>query len=203
MKSFSFNWRIPLGVASVLCISATAPQPLTLQVFDQHGMPVEGAVVELAPPPGNSRPLAFPWRNAMAQHNLAFQPGTLIVPVGAEVAFPNLDSVRHSIYSFSRVARFRIDLYGRDQTRSEKFALPGTVALGCNIHDKMRGYIRVVSTPFAAVTDINGMSRIDGLPAGPRRVTIWHPKLRAPGNEMVQSIVLVPGQRARVTIDER
>ena len=139
----------------------------------------------------------------MAQHNLAFQPGTLIVPVGSDVAFPNLDNVRHSIYSFSRPARFRIDLYGRDQTRSQRFDLTGTVALGCNIHDKMRGYIRVVSTPYAAATDINGLGRIDGLPAGPYRITIWHPRLRTATNELMQTVVFTPGQPARVTIEER
>jgi hypothetical protein len=195
--------RLPAGLACLLAVSATAPQSSTLQIFNQRGMPVQGAVIEIAPPPGNTRALAFPWRSAMAQRNLAFQPGTLIVPVGADVAFPNLDPVRHSIYSFSKIARFRIDLYGRDQTRSQRFTLPGTVALGCNIHDKMRGYIRVVTTPFAAATDLNGLGQIDGLAPGSYRVIIWHPRLRAAANEIAQTVVFAPGQPARVTIDER
>ncbi|MFM9937070.1 MAG: carboxypeptidase regulatory-like domain-containing protein [Novosphingobium sp.] len=194
---------MPAGLICLLAVSATTPQPLTLQIFDQRGLPVEGAVIEIPPPPGNTRALAFPWRSAMAQRNLAFLPGTLIVPVGADVAFPNLDTVRHSIYSFSKIARFRIDLYGRDQTRSQRFTVPGTVALGCNIHDKMRGYIRVVTTPFAAVTDLNGLGRIDGLSPGSYQVTIWHPRLRAATNETVQTVLYTPGQPARVTIDER
>jgi plastocyanin len=199
----SFLRRLPVGLAWLLAVSATAPQTLTLQAFDQRGLPVEGAVIEIAPPTGSARPFAFPWRNAMAQHNLAFQPGTLIVPVGSDVAFPNLDSVRHSIYSFSKIARFQIDLYGRDQTRSQRFTVPGTVALGCNIHDKMRGYIRVVTTPFAAATDLNGLGKIDGLPPGAYRITIWHPRLRSPTNDIVKTVVFAPGQRTRVTIDER
>ncbi len=199
--------RLPAALACLLAVSATAPQHLaqhlTLQIFDQRGMPVQGAVVEIAPPPGNTRALAFPWRSAMAQRNMTFQPGTLIVPVGADVAFPNLDTVRHSIYSFSRIARFQIDLYGRDQTRSQRFAVPGTVALGCNIHDKMRGYIRVVATPFAAATNLNGLGQIDGLVPGSYRVTIWHPRLRTATNETVQTVVFTAGQPARVTIDGR
>jgi hypothetical protein len=195
--------RLPAGIACMLAVSATAPQALTVQIVDQRGLPVEGAVIEIAPPAGNTRPLAFPWRSAMAQHNLAFQPGTLIVPAGADVAFPNLDTVRHSIYSFSKVGRFQIDLYGRDQTRTQRFNLPGTVALGCNIHDKMRGYLRVVATPFAAATNLNGVGRIDGLAPGSYRVTIWHPRLRAAANELVQTVVFAPGQPSRVVIDER
>ena len=145
-----FLRRLPLGLVCLLGVSATGPQPAVLQVFDQRGLPVEGAVIEIPPPSGSTRPLAFPWRSAMAQRNQTFVPGTLIVPQGANVAFPNLDTVRHSIYSFSKVARFQIDLYGRDQTRSQRFPLTGTVALGCNIHDKMRGYPRQRSRRSAA-----------------------------------------------------
>lgn len=203
MAYLLFVRRLAAIMVCLFAVSATAPQSLTLQVVNQRGMPIQGAVIEIAPPPGSTRPLSFPWRNAIAQHNLAFQPGTLIVPVGADVAFPNLDAVRHSIYSFSKIARFQIDLYGRNQTRSQRFALPGTVALGCNIHDKMRGYIRVVSTPFAAATDLNGMGRIDGLAPGTYRVTIWHPRLRGAANEQAQSVVFAPGQAVRVKIEER
>lgn len=203
MAYLLFVRRLAAIMVCLFAVSATAPQSLTLQVVNQRGMPIQGAVIEIAPPPGSTRPLSFPWRNAIAQHNLAFQPGTLIVPVGADVAFPNLDAVRHSIYSFSKIARFQIDLYGRNQTRSQRFALPGTVALGCNIHDKMRGYIRVVSTPFAAATDLNGMGRIDGLAPGTYRVTIWHPRLRGAANEQAQSVGFAPGQAVRVKIEER
>lgn len=198
-----FVKRLPLGLASLLGVSATVPQTSALQIFDQRGLPVEGAVIEVPPPPGYTRPLAFPWRSAMAQRNQTFVPGTLIVPQGANVAFPNLDNVRHSIYSFSKPARFQIDLYGRDQTRSQRFPITGTVALGCNIHDKMRGYIRVVSTPFAAASDLNGRAQIEGLAPGTHRVTLWHPRLRSSGNETVQTVTIIPGASARLTIELR
>ncbi|KUR71667.1 plastocyanin/azurin family domain protein [Novosphingobium fuchskuhlense] len=195
--------RLPLGLACLFAVSATGPQTGTIQVFDQRGLPVEGVVIEVPPPPGSNRPIAFPWRSAMAQRNQTFVPGTLIVPQGANVAFPNLDTVRHSIYSFSKPARFQIDLYGRDQTRSQRFAITGTVALGCNIHDKMRGYIRVVSTPYAAATDLNGRGQIEGLAPGTYRVTVWHPRLRGNGNEAVQTIKIAPGSTTRLSIELR
>ncbi len=193
-------------IAAVLClcaVSATGPQQITLQIVDPAGMPLRDAVVEIAPPPGNTAPLAFPWRNAMGQRNQTFIPGTLIVPQGASVAFPNFDNVRHSIYSFSKPARFRIDLYGQDQTRSQRFAVTGTVALGCNIHDQMRGYIRVVSTPFAAATDLNGYGRLSGLGAGSYQVTIWHPRLRGPGNEMRTTVVVAGTAPSSITVPVR
>ena len=126
----------------------------------------------------------------MAQKNLQFTPGTLIVAKGASVAFPNLDRVRHSIYSFSPIARFEIDLYGRDQTRTQRFNVAGSAALGCKIHDEMRGYIRVVETPYAAKTDANGIVEFSSIPGGTGTVTIWHPRLRAPGNETSAAVSL-------------
>ena len=129
----------------------------------------------------------------MAQKDQQFVPGTLVVAKGSTVAFPNLDMVRHSIYSFSKAAHFTIDLYGRDQTRTREFPVTGTVALGCNIHDNMRGYIRVVDTPFAGKTDSNGMITIAGMPTGAATVTVWHPALRAPGGELVKAVMLGNG----------
>jgi len=187
----------------LLATSATEPRHLGVQVFNQRGLPLEGAVVEIARPAGDDRAVVFPGRSAMAQRNETFVPGTLIVPAGATVAFPNLDTVRHSIYSFSRIARFQIDLYGADQTRSRQFSVPGTVALGCHIHDKMRGYLRVVTTPYAARTDLNGMADIANLPAGRYAVTVWHPLGMGRDGEWHGTIVLDEGHANRLTIETR
>lgn len=194
--------RALLALCCLPAISATTPNEALFQVVDARGLPLQGAVVEVDKPGGSDAP-AFPWRMAMAQKDQAFVPGTLIVPAGATVAFPNLDIVRHSIYSFSKPARFQIDLYGRDQTRTQRFPVTGTVALGCNIHDKMRGYIRVVSTPYAAASDLNGRSEIDGLAPGTYRLTIWHPRLRGSANELVQTVTIKPNAPARLAIELR
>ena len=119
----------------------------------------------------------------MAQQNIEFNPGTLIVARGAKVNFPNRDRVRHSVYSFSPAAKFEMKLYGKDESRSQVFPIAGSVALGCNIHDQMKGFIKVVDTPFAAKTDHNGQLLIGGLPAGFARVKVWHPRNRIRGGE--------------------
>jgi len=145
----TFPMKRAMFAAGLLALtSATAPHHLAFQVVDQRGLPLQGAVVEIARPAGDTRPVSFAPHYGMAQRNIAFLPGTLLVPAGTTVAFPNLDTVRHSIYSFSKAGRFQIDLYGRDQTRSHEFTMPGSIALGCHIHDKMRGYIRVTTTPY-------------------------------------------------------
>lgn len=177
-------------------VHANSGTALRVQVVDQNGVPVREAVVELKTN-GRTGAIKFPWRMAMAQKDLKFVPGTLVVAKGSAVAFPNLDRVRHSVYSFSRPARFTIDLYGRDQTRSQPFPIAGTVALGCNIHDEMRGYIRVVDTPFSGKTDHNGYLSLDGLPSGAAKLTVWHPRLRAPSNEITQTVPVSAGAHSR------
>lgn len=181
-------------------VGAARAQPAAgtkFQVVDDRGIPVRDAVVEVRPASGATGPIRFPWRMAMAQKDMAFVPGTLVVAKGSNVAFPNLDRVRHSVYSFSKPARFTIELYGRDQTRSQMFAVAGSVAIGCNIHDNMRGYIRVTDTPFAIKTDANGMASFAGLPRGSAEITVWHPRLRAPSGEYRQTVAIAAGGAPR------
>ncbi len=68
--------------------------------------------------------------------------------------------------------------------------LAGSVALGCNIHDWMNGYIRVVDTPYAAKTDHNGYARIAAVPYGSYGLTIWHPRARLPNGEMKRKLAV-------------
>lgn len=185
------------SISGAIGVQAASGGSLRVQVTDERGLPVRDAVVELHTSRGASGPIRFPWRMGMAQKNQQFVPGTLVIAKGSTVAFPNLDRVRHSIYSFSKPARFEIDLYGRDQTRTHTFPVTGSVRLGCNIHDDMRGYIRVTDTPHAAKTDRNGYVTLSGLPVGGARLTVWHPQLRAPGNTMRQTLDIGSGEQAR------
>lgn len=199
--ALAFLAAIALPIAAAW---SAAPSEVRIQVVDERGLPVRDAVVEIAASGAAPGRITFPWRMAMAQKNEQFVPGTLIVARGSTVAFPNLDRVRHSIYSFSQPARFSIDLYGRDQTRTQGFPIAGTVALGCNIHDAMRGYIRVVSTPFAAKTDHNGFASLPGVPRGAATVTVWHPRLRAPGGELSRKTTISgSGDRSKIAVKLR
>ncbi len=178
-------------------VSAVAGS-LDLRLTDAKGAPVENAVITVHPASGTPKgSISFPWGTTMVQQNIAFGPHVLIVPVGATVRFPNKDKVRHHVYSFSRPAKFEIKLFGKDETRSYKFTTEGAVALGCNIHDSMSGFIKVVDTPFAAKSNASGAARLTGLPSGFARVTVWHSKLRGKDNEMIVSVPLTDGGVSR------
>ncbi len=183
-----------LTSGGAMVTAQTAPS-VRFQVLDERGLPVRDAVIEVHPQTMPSGPIRFGWKMGMAQKNRQFIPGTMVVARGSTVAFPNLDSVRHSIYSFSKPARFEIELYGQDQTRTHTFPIVGSVKLGCNIHDEMRGYIRVTDTPFAGKTDGQGHLTLSGMASGAARVTVWHPQLRAPGNETPLNYTIHPGSQ--------
>ncbi|WP_294290605.1 methylamine utilization protein [uncultured Sphingomonas sp.] len=178
--------HLPLLIAASAVVAPMSAEAGTVavRIVDAAGQPVPDAVVTIHPAAGvPAGPIRFPWANTMVQKNIAFNPGTLIVPVGATVAFPNQDKVRHHVYSFSKPAKFELKLFGQDQSRTHTFTSVGTVALGCNIHDTMSGFIRVVDTPFAGKTAAAGDTRIVGVTGGRAALTIWHPRLKSRLNE--------------------
>ena len=176
-----------LVVMLVLPLRAMAGD-VVIDVHTPQGKPVADAVVTVAAP--HAGPIRFGWPYRMAQHNLQFDPFVLIVPVGADVTFPNLDTVRHHVYSFSAAKTFELKLFGHDETRVVHFDKAGVVDLGCNIHDNMIAYIVVVDTPYAAQTNAAGEAVIRGVPAGARGVRVWHPYLRAPGNAIALNLAV-------------
>jgi plastocyanin len=173
----------PLSAATVSVIVRTP-----------DGKPIENAVVSIesqATRPGTAPTYAYPLR--VTQQDIALKPYVLLVPAGARVAFPNLDKVRHHVYSFSRTKKFELKLYGRDETNFVQFDTPGTVPLGCNIHDAMSGFVKVLATPFADKTGPSGQVTIKGVPSGGATVRVWHPKAQARGNEFSAPLAVGAG----------
>ncbi len=149
------------------------PESISFKVTDAAGNPLANAVIMS---PAGTAGSAAPGQGSyvMKQEGIAFHPFVLVVPVGANVSFPNLDRVRHHVYSFSRGNRFELKLYGREETRSVRFDTAGIVAIGCNIHDEMVAYIRVVESSVYGVTDDAGELAMH-IPPGTTRVIGWHP----------------------------
>lgn len=195
----------------VLAVSAVCFTPdragaatVTVDVRGSDGKPLAGAVVLVDTQRKPAGPIKFDYAYEMAQKNITFTPHVLIVPVGSTVTFPNRDKVRHHVYSFSKPKRFDLKLYGKEETRSVVFDKAGVVALGCNIHDAMSGFVLVVDTPYAVQTDANGRATLPGVPAGAVSVRIWHPTIRAPDNMLSQpATVSATGYSTSYTIRGR
>lgn len=178
-----------LAFAISLAGSAGAAE-LDLTLVTSAGKGVPEAVVMVRPDgPTRGQPrVAGPF--VMAQKNTQFAPYVLVVPVGAEVSFPNLDPFHHHVYSFSKPKPFELKLYGKDETRKVRFDKPGVVGIGCNIHDNMSAWIRVVDAPFAGKTAAGGQALLRDLPAGGATVTVWHPSLKGPAGEVTRRVTI-------------
>lgn len=169
---------ILLSVLASLSLLSSDAEGMELVVLasDADGAPLANAVVTLPAPDGfDAESHQFDWPMMMQQQDIQFDPHVLVAPRGAQVEFPNRDRVRHHVYSFSGRNAFELQLYGREEARLVGFGHPGAVVLGCNIHDEMIGYIRVVDTPYALKTDADGRAVLSDAPDGPLSITLWHP----------------------------
>jgi plastocyanin len=179
-------------IAGLVLSAPLAAAPLSIRVVDASGKPVRDAVLSLYPSSGAKAPRAG-GHYVVSQQNLQFHPFLSIVPVGADVSFPNLDNTKHHVYSFSAAKRFELKLFAKDQSRTVHFDKPGVVALGCNIHDQMSAFIFVADSAWTARTNGLGVATFGDAPDAPARVTVWHPYLHAQGS--VEQRVAA-GQRA-------
>ena|SRR6186713_3126014 len=110
----------------------------------------------------------------MAQKDITFAPGLLAVQVGTTVEFPNLDDTYHNVFSYSKAKRFDLGRYRKEEKPgSVLFDKPGVVTAHCEVHEKMRGTILVLETPYFQKTDSEGRYHLDHLPVGHYVLTAW------------------------------
>lgn len=97
---------------------------LSVAVSDAAGKPLEGAVVTVSVA-GAAKVAPAGTTAEMTQQNRQFAPRTLVVQAGTSVHFPNLDTVRHHVYSFSPVKPFELKLYAGTPAAPVLFDRPG------------------------------------------------------------------------------
>ncbi|MDK2598142.1 MULTISPECIES: methylamine utilization protein [Pseudoalteromonas] len=169
------RWQYGVALSACLMSSMGVAKPLTLNVTGKDGKPVKEAVVWFESKQLTLKQNTLKQSYKMGQKDRAFTPHILVVPKGAEVSFPNYDSILHHVYSFSAAQPFEFKLY-RDNPQSLTFGNTGVVELGCNIHDWMLGYILVVDSTYFAVTDEHGKAVID-MPEQLQSelvINVWH-----------------------------
>ncbi|MCP5144092.1 MAG: methylamine utilization protein [Gammaproteobacteria bacterium] len=170
------------GLLVVLCLLANGDAfgvEVSFSVALEDGSAVAEAVVLVSPADATvARPVREAVIHEIRQANEEFIPKVIVVHPGDSVAFPNDDPVMHHVYSFSPAKTFQLHLYGRDDVPSVTFDQEGVVALGCNIHDHMRGYVYVTSASASGVTGEDGIVNIPDLAPGSYQVSLWHPRLK-------------------------
>jgi hypothetical protein len=150
---------------------------VTIGAMSQSGAAAEDTIIvfdplDVIPPP--SHPVAI-----IDQVDKRFVPRVNVIRTGTAVSFPNSDSIRHQVYSFSKARPFNLKLYAGSPRMDILFDKPGMVVLGCNIHDTMVAFVAVVDTPYFSKIPQSGTARLD-LPAGRYRLRVWHANQSTP-----------------------
>lgn len=191
------------GNALVGCIAALAGMAhaasVQIDLTDAAGKPLADAVVFLES--AEAKRLVKPQTGVeMAQEKRQFVPVMMVVPVGTEVLFPNRDTVRHHVYSFSPTKKFELKLYTGTPSRPVLFDQAGVVVLGCNIHDQMTGWILVVDTPYYASTPATGRVQIDNVAPGTYKLRAWHNRLPVGAPALEQALTVAATGNASASV---
>ena len=183
------RWAASLLLA-LLATTRVSAGPVTVQASDGAGKPLAGAAVWL-----ESREAKAATKAAVGveigQAKRQFSQPVTVVPVGTAVSFPNRDTVRHHVYSFSAAKKFEIKLYVGTPAAPVVFDTPGIAVLGCNIHDNMAAWVVIVETPHHGLTGADGQLSLVNVPPGSYQLRSWHAAL-PPGEPALSQPLLVP-----------
>lgn len=117
-------------------------------------------------------------------HKCLFVSHVSAVAVGDKVRVKNSDPILHSTHGFmGKPTVFNLALPNKDQMIdiTRRLGKPGVIRILCDAHPHMFAWIVVHDSPYVAVTDERGAFKIDNIPPGTYRVTMWHEGFRARG----------------------
>lgn len=180
--------KIILVLITVFSFSVCHAGLLNIKVSDKKAQQLANAVVYLDSENASTHYVGSEIAT-MDQINRQFSPYILTVQKGQTVSFPNSDSIKHHVYSFSPAKVFELQLFKNKKAQSVQFDKPGIVELGCNIHDWMLGYIFVADNPYFGQTDETGKLSIEA-PDGNYFLRVWHPRMQAEDTEKRRAINL-------------
>ena len=115
-------------------------------------------------------------KGVIDQHGCKFQPHVVLMTPG-EVEIKNSDDILHNIHTYSTAnpainkaqPKFK-------KTMTEKFDKPEMIKVTCDVHSWMLGWVAVVPG-VAAVTDKDGVAKLENVPAGKQKIEVWHETL--------------------------
>jgi len=122
-----------------------------------------------------------------------FEPYVMGVVTGLKFQIRNSDPTLHNIHATPKLNReFNIGQPLQGQVTERSFPKPEVfVRIKCDVHPWMFAYIGVVSHPFFAVTDTNGVFQLpSGFPPGDYTISAMHVK----AGEITQEINISEGE---------
>jgi plastocyanin len=154
----------PIGfgtVSGTVKVTGGEGGPVYVYVRNVNGAPARGQTLEIK------------------QEGKQFIPAHAVVQTGTTITFPNLDGIFHNVFSNSSGNAFDLGTYrSGDTPRTVTMTRPGVVDVQCNIHEQMRARVLVVPSGHFTKVRPDGSFRLDGVPAGRRKLVAWGPNLK-------------------------
>jgi len=186
---------------SLLLISHhTFAKQISIQIKDPNHQDIADVIVYLTSLDQSDSNFINDKTVIVSQNDKKFTPYIAVSQQGQNVHFRNQDDITHHIYSVSGKNRFDFKIKSGETKNDIKLNSIGEVAMGCNIHDWMSGYLLVVDTPYFDKTDETGKSIFKNMPVGNYKLTIWHPQLEMENNEFTKNIQISKKQNIVVTL---
>ena len=131
------------------------------------------------------------------QKGCAFHPHVVAMTPGA-IDFLNSDGILHNLHTYSTAnpainkaqPKFK-------KTMTEKFEKPEMIKITCDVHSWMLGWVAVMPHPYFGVTDGNGVTKIENVPAGKHKIEVWHETLGKQDKE----VDVKAGQTTKVSFE--
>ena len=159
----------------------------TVTLVDNNNAPLPEMVVYFQPLDNMTLPLSNKVVE-IGQLDRTFTPYINVMQLGNTVSFQNKDDITHHIYSPIGENKFSFKIRAGQSQSKNDFQQLGEVAMGCNIHDWMSGYLYIVDTPLFGKTNAQGSLSIAMAQEGKYRLVVWHPQLEVEGNRVSQVV---------------
>jgi predicted aconitase with swiveling domain len=142
---------------------------------------VRGSVILLEAVARGKKPAA---EVVLDNHRCVFVSHVTAAMTGEKARVKNSDAILHNTHGFlGKPTVFNLALPNRDQMIdiTKRLTRPGVIRVVCDAHPHMSAWMIVHDSPYYAVTDERGAFRIDGIPPGSYKVTMWHEGFRPRG----------------------
>jgi len=178
-------------IVGVVTTKEPAPKPIRITIDPNvcgQSLPDEAVVVDAAGQLANAVvsvtgvKAPSPPDASVSNEGCRFVPRVGVVRPAGAVKIQSKDPVLHTTHAAQQDGKvlFNVGLPIPNLQLTKAVEKAGVVTLTCSTHTWMRGYL-VVSDELSAVSGADGKFRLDGVPAGPHELRVWHESLKAAG----------------------